>query len=93
MANANVSKQLLHVALVKDIRDQTVPFTEIEFLVHLRYDSSCVLASMLKNSKSVIQGLVHVRTKSPDDADNAAHMSPLVADSRAAFVFLPPNFA
>lgn len=93
MADADVPKQLLHMSLEEDIRYESVPFAEIEFLVLFRNDTCRILSTVLKDGEAIIQCLVHIRTKSSNDADDAAHVSPFVADSRAAFVFLPPEFA
>ena len=93
MTNANMTEQLLHVSLVEDVGYQAVSLPQIEFLVLFCDDACSILSTMLKNGKAVIESLIHVRTKSSNDADDAAHVSPLVADSRAAFVFLPPQIA
>lgn len=88
MANTNMSKQFLHVALVEDIRNKTVSFSEVEFFVMFGHYASSILTSMLEHSQAIVECLIHVRTVSSNYSDDTAHVIPCVETVAAPLYLL-----
>jgi hypothetical protein len=61
MAKSYVAPQFHHVVLLKDISHQTIIFSEMKATALSGHDTSCILATMLKNGQSIEQELIHLQ--------------------------------
>jgi hypothetical protein len=88
MPNAHVSFQAKHVALEKNVRNQAVGLSKSEMSFGVGENSSCILATVLKDREAVIEQLIHVGAVLPNNAEDAAHEFASCQPIRGCFLSL-----
>src|SRR5690606_15104830 len=73
VADAHVTDQALHVALLEDIAHQTVVLAQEQPSIMAGHNTGSILAAVLENGETVIQRLIDVRFT--DDTYNATHVT------------------